>query len=99
MSVCVCPLGLGVAGVTLLSPSPLSVPPGPAVPGPTLAMVAMCSILTAVGMAGCYCSVRRHRSQNRLGWGPEAAPGEPRAVAMGPTAPGTPPAPPVPAIV
>lgn len=99
MSVCVCPLGLGVAGVTLLSPSPLSVPPGPAVPGPTLAMVAMCSILTAVGMAGCYCSVRRHRSQNRLGGGPEAAPGEPRAVAMGPTAPGTPPAPPVPAIV
>ncbi|XP_053923054.1 zona pellucida sperm-binding protein 3-like [Cuculus canorus] len=50
------------------------------VPATTLVMVAMCSILVAVGMAGCYCSVRRHR----LG-GSEAAPGDPRAVAMGPT--------------
>ncbi|XP_075568462.1 zona pellucida sperm-binding protein 3-like [Pelecanus crispus] len=55
------------------------------IPGTTLAMVAMCSILAAVGMAGCYCSVRRQRSGQPLG-DPEAAPGEPRAVAMAPTA-------------
>ncbi|XP_068255678.1 uncharacterized protein [Nyctibius grandis] len=72
---------------------------GPAVPGTTLAMVAMCSILVAVGTAGCYCSVRRHRAG-----GSGAAPGEPRAVAMAPTAArgataGTPPAPAAPASV
>ncbi|GAB0189671.1 zona pellucida sperm-binding protein 3-like [Grus japonensis] len=78
---------------------------GPAVPGTTLAMVAMCSILAAVSVAGCYRSVRRYRSGHRVGT-PEAAPGEPHAVAMAPTAasaaratPGTPPAPAAPAIV
>ncbi|XP_050752945.1 zona pellucida sperm-binding protein 3-like [Gymnogyps californianus] len=80
---------------------------GPAVPvpGTTLAMVAMCSILTAVGMAGCYRSVRRYRSGHRVG-DPEVTPGEPRAVAMAPTAAGgawatpeNPPAPADPAIV
>ncbi|XP_069713186.1 zona pellucida sperm-binding protein 3-like [Phaenicophaeus curvirostris] len=62
------------------------------VPATTLVLVAMGSILVAVGMAGCYCSLRRRR----LG-GSEAALGEPRAVAMGPTTtgggPGDPPAP------
>ncbi|XP_075358028.1 zona pellucida sperm-binding protein 3-like [Mycteria americana] len=80
---------------------------GPAlpVPGTMLAMVAMCSILAAVGMAGCYCSVQRHRSGRRVG-DPETAPGEPCAVAMAPTAaggagatPGTPLAPAAPVVV
>ncbi|XP_074438603.1 zona pellucida sperm-binding protein 3-like [Larus michahellis] len=70
---------------------------GPALPVPAamLAMVAMCSVLAAVAMAGCYCSLRRHRRQ---GGGTEVAPGEPCAVAMAPTgrgraAPRSPPAP------
>ncbi|XP_074023451.1 zona pellucida sperm-binding protein 3-like [Numenius arquata] len=62
---------------------------GLAVPGTTLAMVAMCSIITAVGMAGCYCSVRRHRRGERVG-----DPGEPHAVAMVPTPASGPRAPP-----
>ncbi|KAM9015749.1 oocyte-secreted protein 3 [Ara ararauna] len=65
------------------------------IPGTTLAMVAMSSVLAAVAMTGCYCSVRRHWGENRVG-GLEAAPGEPSAMVMVPTAamgtPGTPPA-------
>ncbi|XP_032775796.1 zona pellucida sperm-binding protein 3-like [Strigops habroptila] len=65
------------------------------VPGTTLAMVAMSSILAAVAMTGCYCSMRRHRGENRVG-GPETAPGEPCAMVMAPTTtggtPGTSPA-------
>ncbi|XP_049676788.1 zona pellucida sperm-binding protein 3-like [Accipiter gentilis] len=57
------------------------------VPGTMLAMVAMCSILIAMGIAGCYCSVRRHRSGHGVG-DREAALGESRAVAMAPTAAG-----------
>ncbi|XP_027659982.1 zona pellucida sperm-binding protein 3-like [Falco cherrug] len=59
---------------------------GPAlpVPGTMLAMVAMCSILAAVAMAGCYCSVRRRRSGHQLG-GAEEDVGERSAVAMTPT--------------
>ncbi|KAM6392664.1 zona pellucida sperm-binding protein 3-like [Pluvialis apricaria] len=78
---------------------------GLAVPGTTLAIVTMCSILTAVSMTGCYCSMRRHRRGHQAG-GAEAAPGEPRAVAMAPMAassawatPGTPRAPADPATV
>lgn len=58
------------------------VPAGPALPVPasTLVMVAMGSILAAVGALGCYCSARRYRS-----WRQAVAPGEPRAVAMAPT--------------
>ncbi|XP_074951241.1 zona pellucida sperm-binding protein 3-like isoform X1 [Phalacrocorax aristotelis] len=79
----------------------------PAVPVPdaVLAMVAMCSVIAAVGVAGCYCTVRRCRSANQVG-SPEADPGEPCTVAMAPTAaggaqaaPGNPPAPADPAIV
>ncbi|XP_054246766.1 zona pellucida sperm-binding protein 3-like [Indicator indicator] len=51
----------------------------PAAPG---TMVAMCCVLLAVSLAGCYCSVRRHRAGD-----PEAALGEPQAVAMASTAP------------
>ncbi|XP_040415767.1 zona pellucida sperm-binding protein 3-like isoform X2 [Cygnus olor] len=50
------------------------------VPATTLVMVAMGSILAAVGALGCYCSARRYRSQRQA-----VAPGEPRAVAMAPT--------------
>uniref|UniRef100_A0A8B9TXX2 Zona pellucida sperm-binding protein 3 n=1 Tax=Anas zonorhyncha TaxID=75864 RepID=A0A8B9TXX2_9AVES len=55
---------------------------GPALPVPatTLVMVAMGSVLAAVGALGCYCSARRYRSQRQA-----VAPGEPRAVAMAPT--------------
>ncbi|XP_068800278.1 zona pellucida sperm-binding protein 3-like [Struthio camelus] len=49
-------------------------------PGPTLAMVAMGSILAAVGMLGCYCSVRRGRQ--------EGAPDELHGMAMAPTTSG-----------
>ncbi|CAM9505699.1 unnamed protein product [Bubo scandiacus] len=59
----------------------------PAVPGTMLAMVAMCSILLAVSVVGCYCSVRRYRSGHGVG-DPETAPGEPCDVAMAPTAAG-----------
>lgn len=85
-----CPVVLGggwgdpAIPLTLLShPAGLAVP----VPGTMLAMVAMCSILIAMGIAGCYCSVRRHRSGHGVG-DREAALGESRAVAMAPTAAG-----------
>ncbi|XP_074774718.1 zona pellucida sperm-binding protein 3-like [Athene noctua] len=73
---------------------------GPAVPGTTLAMVAMCSILVAVSVVGCYCSVQRYQSGHGVG-DRETASGEPCDVAMAPTAAGgawaTPRTPPVPA--
>lgn len=103
-----CPVVLGGGrGDPAVPLTPLPLPAGLPlpVPGTTLAIVAMCSILAAVSMTGCYCSMRRHRSGHEVG-GPEAAPGEPRAVAMAPTAasgaratPGTPLAPTDPAIV
>ncbi|XP_033918200.1 oocyte-secreted protein 3 [Melopsittacus undulatus] len=65
------------------------------IPGTTLAMVAMSSILAAVAITGCYCSMRRHWGENRRG-GPEAAPRDPGAMVLAPPiamgTPGTPPA-------
>uniref|UniRef100_A0A672V731 ZP domain-containing protein n=1 Tax=Strigops habroptila TaxID=2489341 RepID=A0A672V731_STRHB len=87
----------GWLGGPCCPPHPIPVPTGLAVPvpGTTLAMVAMSSILAAVAMTGCYCSMRRHRGENRVG-GPETAPGEPCAMVMAPTTtggtPGTSPA-------
>ena len=78
----------GVGGDPAVPLTPLPLPAGSALPGTVLAMVAMCSVLVAAGAAACYRSVRRQRAGGR---------GEPRVVAMVPTA-GTPPAPVDPAV-